>query len=201
MVAFGEICLRVFLASMLVCHAASAQQFAAPQKQPPSASVASKASISTSQTQDMLAPVEKNFNYQPTALSEPKNDPQVFHIKITDGKVSVSDPQKRSILVYYDDYRIIRGFDNLTKCSIRVYVINDLTEKITSLGFKLHWPEISTAVEMNQVKPGIKTFTDLMLMGDGCLRLDKTPTIEVNRCRVKGMSQDDCADAIKWMPR
>ena len=27
---------------------------------------------------------------------------------------------------------------------------------------------------------------------------DKAPTIEVNRCRVKGMTQEQCADAVKW---
>ena len=168
-------------------------------------SQAAKASVSAakskSQSQDLLAPVEKNFNSQPQNAIEPQNDPQIFHFNIVNNKVTLVDPEKRNILVYYDNYRIIRGFDKLTKCSIRVYVINDLKEKITSLGLKLHWPEISTGVEMAQVKPGVKTYTDLMLIGDGCLRLDKIPTIEVNRCRVKGMSQDACADSIIWMPQ
>jgi len=193
----------IVVSGSLLGYSVQAQVFATPETA--QTSQAAKASVSAakskSQSQDLLAPVEKNFNSQPQNAIEPQNDPQIFHFNIVNNKVTLVDPEKRNILVYYDNYRIIRGFDKLTKCSIRVYVINDLKEKITSLGLKLHWPEISTGVEMAQVKPGVKTYTDLMLIGDGCLRLDKIPTIEVNRCRVKGMSQDACADSIIWMPQ
>lgn len=151
--------------------------------------------------ESLFQPAQKNFGNKKLEMVEPKDDPQVFHFKIVNGKVTVEDPDKRNILIYYDNYKLHRSFDNLIKCSMRVYVINDLKENITSLGVKLKWPDISTSVEMRQVKKGVKTYTDIMLLGEGCLRLDRTPTIEVNRCRVKGMSQDACADAIKWLSR
>ena len=81
---------------------------------------------------------------------------------------------------------------------MRIYVLNDLQDRINSLGVKLKWPEISTTVQMNRVNPGVRTYSDIMLLGDGCYTMDKAPTIEVNRCRVKGMSEDECADAIRW---
>ena len=51
---------------------------------------------------------------------------------------------------------------------------------------------------MNQLNPGVRTYKDIALFGDGCFSMDKTPTIEINRCRVKGLSQEACADAVKW---
>ncbi len=191
----------VVLAYITAVSSVQAQMLANPKGPKATAPTTERIFIPQNPTNDLLSPVAKKFDEQTQKANEAKGEPQVFHFKIVNDKVTVDDPDKRNILVYYDNYRIIRSFDKLTKCSIRVYVINDLKEKITSLGFKLHWPDISTAVEMVQVKPGVKTYTDLMLLGDGCLRLDKIPTIEVNRCRVKGMSQDACADAIKWMPR
>ncbi len=153
---------------------------------------------------DSFSPVETNFSGERQEVQKApdnKDEPTVFHFKIVNGKVNFINADKRNILVYYDDYKIHRGFDKIIKCTIRVYVVNDLTEKISTLAFRLKWPDISTTVLMNQLNPGVKTYTDLMLLGDGCLKLDHTPTIEVNRCRVKGMSQEACADAIKWFPK
>ena len=105
---------------------------------------------------------------------------------------------KRNIFVYYDNYKVERGLDGLVRCTMRIYVLNDLKERINSLGLKLKWPEISTTIQMSRVTPGVRTYTDVMLLGEGCYTMDKSPTIEVNRCRVKGMSEDKCADAIRW---
>ena len=51
---------------------------------------------------------------------------------------------------------------------------------------------------MNRLNPGVRTYKDVVLLGEGCFNLDKAPTVEVNRCRVKGMTQEQCADAVKW---
>ena len=155
----------------------------------------------TDKNADTFSPVEKNFNNENQKKEVQNATSRVVHFKIVDGKVEFESDDRRSILVYYDNYQIHRGFDKMVKCTIRVYVLNDFKEKITSLGFKLKWPDISTSVEMSQLKPGVSTYTDLMLLGEGCLHLDKTPTIEVNRCRVRGISQETCADAIKWFPK
>ena len=161
----------------------------------------SQTSAETDKNTDTFSPVEKNFNNENQQKELQNTASKVVHFRIVDGKVDFDSDDKRSILVYYDNYQIHRGFDKMVKCTIRVYVLNDFKEQITSLGFKLKWPDIATSVEMSQLKPGVSTYTDLMLLGEGCLHLDKTPTIEVNRCRIRGISQETCADAIKWFPK
>jgi len=123
---------------------------------------------------------------------------KVYSFKIVDGDVVFDKDEDRSILISYDNFEIKKSFDSLIRCSIRLYVLNDFKDKITNFSFQLHWPDISTSVEMNRLNPGVRTYKDIMLLGDGCLNLDKTPTIEINRCRVKGKTQEECADAVKW---
>lgn len=122
----------------------------------------------------------------------------VFQYKIVNGKVVFGDPDDRKILVFIDNYKAEKGMDGIVKCSLRVYVLNDMIERIHNLSFQLIWPEIRTSIQMHKVNPGVKTYKDIMLLGEGCFSMDKTPTIEVNRCRVKGKSQEQCAQAIHW---
>ena len=142
--------------------------------------------------------VKKNFSGEEKKVEYDNSTPKIVSFKIVNGEVVLDENKERSVLVYYDNYEVFRGLDDYVRCSLRIYVLNDLTEKITSLGFKLYWPQISTSVQMNQLNPGVSTYKDIMLMGDGCFALEGAPTIEVNRCRVKNMSQEKCADAIKW---
>ena len=150
----------------------------------------------TQETQESA--VKKNFSNDSQEPEYDNRTPKIISFKIVDGKVMLDETKDRSILVYYDNYQIFRGLDDYVRCSLRIYVLNDLTEKISNLSFKLYWPEISTSIQMSQLNPGVSTYKDITLMGDGCFTLDKAPTIEVNRCRVKGKSQENCADAIKW---
>lgn len=150
--------------------------------------------------QVLVNTVEKNFDADKKAKEEEKKYTNEYGTVISfhfEGDKVVFDDE-RNILVYYDDYKVERGLDGLVRCTMKIYVLNDLREYISSLGLKLKWPDISTTVQMNKVKPGVRTYTDMMLFGEGCYTMDKSPTIEVNRCRVKGMSEDECADAIRW---
>lgn len=141
--------------------------------------------------------VEKKLDNSDNTQEEYDNSMgKVFQFRIVDGKVIFDDDRK--ILISYDNYKVEKGLDGIVRCSMRIYVLNDLTTHISSLGVKLKWPQISTNVQMSKLNPGVKTYMDVMLLGDGCLSMDKTPTIEVNRCRVKGMSEEECSDAIRW---
>ena len=155
-------------------------------------------SPAASTTTDVAPAVKKNFSGIDEKKEYNNSSPKVVSFKIVNGEVVLDEDKERSILVYYDNYQVHRGLDDYVRCSLRIYVLNDLTEKISSLGFKLYWPQISTSVQMNQLNQGVRTYKDIMLMGDGCFNIDSAPTIEVNRCRVKGMSQEKCADAVKW---
>ncbi len=142
--------------------------------------------------------VVKNFDdLDKEETKTPRNERAVYSFKIIDGE-PVFEDESRSILISYGNYQVHKSFDNWVRCSLRIYVVNDLTEKITNFSFKLHWPDMSTAVQMNKLNPGVSTYKDIVLLGDGCFHIDKIPTIEVNRCRVKGMTQEQCADAVKW---
>ena len=142
--------------------------------------------------------VKKNLSNEEKTEEYNNSSPKIVSFKIVNGEVILDEDKERSILIYYDNYQVHRGLDEYVRCSMRIYVLNDLKEKISSLGFKLYWPQLSTSIQMNQLNPGVRTYKDIMLMGDGCFALDKAPTIEVNRCRVKNMSQEKCADAVKW---
>lgn len=146
---------------------------------------------------DFLTDAVKNFD----AEDDDKYDNsigKVFEIRYVDGKVVISENKDRKILVYYDDYKLEKGLDGIVRCSMRIYVLNDLEEKISDFSFKLKWPKIGTSIQMNHLNPGVRTYSDIMLLGDGCYSMDKIPTIEINRCRVKGKTQEKCADAVKW---
>ena len=123
---------------------------------------------------------------------------KVFTFHLKDGHIEFDNDKERKILVWYENYNVIKGMDGLARCSIRVFVLNDLTTRINNLGFKIIWPDIRTSINMTKVNPGVNTYVDTMLIGDGCFTMDRTPVLEVNRCRVKGMSEERCADAVHW---
>lgn len=123
---------------------------------------------------------------------------RVVEYKIVNGELVFPEDTERKVLVYYENYKADKGMDNLVRCSMRIYVLNDLTERINNLSFRLIWPEISTTIQMVRVNPGVRTYQDIMLLGDGCFSMDKTPTLEINRCRVKGKTEEQCANAVKW---
>lgn len=141
--------------------------------------------------------VVKKFDSDDDSVKYDNSERKVFTLKMV-GDELVVDDNARTILISYENYQINQSFDNWVRCSLRVYVLNDLTERVTNFSFKLHWPDIDASVQMNRLNPGVRTYKDIVLLGNGCFNLDKTPTIEVNRCRVKGMSQEQCADAVKW---
>lgn len=148
---------------------------------------------------NFVAKVSKNNVNKKNDQKKKIYERSVYSFKIVDGEVVMEDTP-RSILVSYDNYKINRGFGSWMSCSLRIYILNDMPYRISNIGLKLIWPEIETAIHMNQIEPGVKAYKDITLLGDGCLTMDKIPNIEVNRCRLKkeGSSFDECADAVRW---
>ena len=198
---------------LLLCGISSAvqAQMLAPSQNAPKAQAQQKAKpaqpAAAAQKQDNAAMpvldengapnyVVKNFsNDEPEVYDN--SERKVYTLKMVDGDIVIDNPP-RSILISYEDYKINRSFDDWVRCSLRIYVLNDLTERVTNFSFKLHWPDMDTSIQMNRLNPGVRTYKDVVLLGEGCYNLDKAPTVEVNRCRVKGMTQEQCADAVKW---
>ena len=106
-----------------------------------------------------------------------------------------------NIFLYYSNFKIIRSSANGVRCQVRFNVLNGLNVKLTNLSVKLVWPGISTSVSFSNVNPNFENYFDYMLLGEGCYSMDKLPNIIVNRCRVRGMNQDDCASKIRWLAK
>ena len=163
-----------------------------------------KAQTETDDEDDLMQDATVNIGDTQKKQDEEKYDNSIGHVfeyKIVDGNIVFADDDDRKVLVYYENFKVTKGMDNLVRCSMRIYVLNDLKERINNLSFKLLWPEINTTIQMVRLNPGVRTYQDIMLLGEGCFSMDKTPTIEINRCRVKGKTEEQCADAVKWFKK
>lgn len=130
--------------------------------------------------------------------SEDRNaDKKVVQIRFVGNDVVIDDKPK--ILLYMRDFKILRNLDGKTNCSMRFFVLSSASEKITNLSFRLKWPKMETALAFDDVMPNVATYFDYALIGNGCYSMDTPPNIIVNRCRIKGLSQRQCADAIQWI--
>lgn len=105
------------------------------------------------------------------------------------------------IFLYYDNFKITRSFGGGVGCDVKFAVMTNLDQRLANLSVKLKWPGMTTSLSFDNVNPNIETYFNYALFGDGCYTMDKIPNIIVNRCRVKGMSQEKCASKIRWLSR
>lgn len=106
-----------------------------------------------------------------------------------------------NIYLFYSDFKISRTAATGIGCRVRFHVLNGLNNRISNISIKLVWPGLNTPVSFNNVNPNTENYFDYALFGDGCYQMDKIPNIVVNRCRVKGMSQEACANKIRWLSK
>lgn len=106
---------------------------------------------------------------------------------------------KPAIILYMKNFRISKDIRGLPNCSMDFYILSSAKEKITAINYQLKWPNMHTVVTFEDVLPQTPTYVSYTLLGEGCRDMDQVPNIIVNRCRIKGMSSRECADAIQWM--
>lgn len=157
----------------------------------------SKPTETASKPTDKSSPAKKEEPAKKRSETKKSNPPAIVQLRFVNGEVVVEDLPK--IMLYMRDFKIDRNINNRPSCSARFYILSSIPEKITNISYRLKWPEIETALSFNDVEPNTPTYFDYTLLGDGCYSMDKAPNIIVNRCRIKGMSQRQCADAIQWM--
>lgn len=111
------------------------------------------------------------------------------------------DPKEDNSLIFLmsDQFKLNRSMGGRVSCDIRFIVLTKLTEKLSNLSVRLKWPKIGTTLSFYDVTPNVATSFNYTLIGDGCYTMDKAPNIVVNRCRVKGLSQAQCAKKIRWL--
>ncbi len=200
---FVALCCAVVNASAQTFSGNAGVSAATPQPQQVQETAPAPAPISAAkaESEEIIKDAVVNISGSEKESEQPVYDnsvPKVVSFKIIKGKVIFDDDKDRKILISSDNFSVSKGMDNIVRCKMRIFVLNDMTERLNSLGFKLIWPEISTAINLVKVNPGVRTYRDIMLLGDGCFSMDKNPTVEVNRCRVKGKSEEECANAVKW---
>ena len=98
------------------------------------------------------------------------------------------------IFFYYTDFYIDRSIEDMISCSIRFVLYTTLSQKLTNISLRLTWPNLSTKLSFNDVQPENNYYKNYTFFGSGCYSMDKLPNVTINRCRLKGKSQQQCAN-------
>lgn len=103
------------------------------------------------------------------------------------------------IYLFYSDFSVDNMMNGSTTCDVKFQILTTLDRKLSSLAVRLKWPSIETPLTFIDVNPNQEYHMAYTLLGDGCYSMDKVPNIIINRCRVKGMSQEECARKVRWI--
>ena len=103
------------------------------------------------------------------------------------------------IYLYYTDFSLRKMMSGSMSCDVKLQIVTTLDRRLNSLAVRLVWPHMQTPVTFLDVNPNQKYQMPYTLLGDGCYSMDKIPNIVVNRCRVKGVLQEECASRVRWM--
>ncbi|MGN0913915.1 MAG: hypothetical protein ACI4OW_03375 [Alphaproteobacteria bacterium] len=105
------------------------------------------------------------------------------------------------IFLYYSDFSLEQTLSGTIMCNVRFNIMTTLDRKLNNLSVRLKWPKLETTLSFISVNPNEQTYLSYTLLGEGCYTMDKLPNIVVNRCRVKNMTQQDCASRIRWLKK
>lgn len=103
------------------------------------------------------------------------------------------------IYLLYSDFSIGSMMNGSTTCDVKFEILTTLDRRLNSLGIRLKWQNMDTPLTFIDVNPNQRYYTMYTLLGEGCYSMDKIPNIVVNRCRVKGMTQEECARRVRWI--
>lgn len=103
------------------------------------------------------------------------------------------------INIYMRDFEISQNLTGITSCSMSFHVYSTLSNTVSNISFRLKWPELETPLSFDNIGSGKTVSQNHAFAGKVCYTLDRTPNVIVNRCRVKGMSQQECANHIEWV--
>ncbi len=105
------------------------------------------------------------------------------------------------IMMYMKDFRVYRSPSGQTRCSAQFALVTTLPAKLSNISYRLQWPNMDTVLTFSNVMPEVENHYNYSLLGDGCYSMDRSPNIIINRCRVKGLSQQACASKVRWINR
>lgn len=139
---------------------------------------------------DVRRPIQKVTFGKPTPSVQTKP-------VVEEHKMGQTDEGK--INIYMRDFKISKNLTGITSCSMSFHVYSTLSNVVSNISFRLKWPDLETPLSFDNIGSGKTVFQNHAFAGKVCYTLDRTPNLIVNRCRVKGMSQQDCANHIEWV--
>ena len=105
------------------------------------------------------------------------------------------------IFLYITDFKIDGLMAGMVNCDVTFVILSTLNTKVNSISFTISWPDLSTPVRYENIAPNTETIQKYTLLGKGCYNMDQVPTIRIHTCRVKGLTQEQCKDRVKWVTR
>lgn len=103
------------------------------------------------------------------------------------------------IYLFYSDFSVDSMMNGATTCDVKFQIVTTLDRRLNSLAVRLKWADMETPLTFIDVNPNQQYHMTYTLLGDGCYSMDKIPNLIINRCRVKGMSQEECARKVRWI--
>lgn len=150
------------------------------------------------------SPSENNQQNQGAYFKAPQKnvntpDSQNVQIKPVSNGYSEQTANKGAIKIYMRQFKVSQSLSGFVTCSMKLYVQSTLPNPISNLSFRLKWPTLETPVSFDDIPANATVNHGHSFVGNVCYSLDAVPNIIVNRCRVKNMSQQECANAIEWI--
>ena len=171
--------------------------------------VAQDVAQDATQVEETVAPEKKDLQQKSPAVTMPakrKMPSRLVKNKTVGNKqVAVKEVQEANLIdpnekiyMYMRDFKISHSINGMISCSMRFYLYSKVKEKINNVSYRLKWPKIETPLSFSNVETETPIYKDYTLLGDGCYDLDAAPNIIVNRCRIKGRTQQHCSSIIQW---
>jgi len=165
------------------------------EKEAASKEYSTKASLPKTNTNNQAAKPQ-----QPVTAPQKRIPPNVTRMRITEDGEFVFE-EEEYIYLYYTNFKIQHTASGEPRCDIRFVLFTSLTTTLSDISLRVSWPKLDTGLQFVNVKPGQKYYYDYGFYGDKCYSMSKLPNITINRCRIKGRTQRDCASMFRLLQR
>ena len=149
--------------------------------------------------QEVINPEDYQYKKVPQTAKPTLDGVKRGRVTVTPVIVDTKVATEGFIYVYYSDFSLGQMAGGSVTCNVRFQILTTLDRKLNSIAFRLKWPSMETPLTFLDVNPNQPYHLDYTLLGDGCYSMDKLPNIIINRCRVKGMTQEECAKKVRWL--
>ena len=88
-----------------------------------------------------------------------------------------------------------------TKCAFGVTLKSEINKNINNITFRLVYPDDNRfAFIFRNIKPNTAEEHFITTDGSICFYIDGTPHIDLNKCRIHGVTEDECVKMLEWDP-